>query len=180
MLVPMDMKEKSRVRFENNQCIVEGRSFSTEHVVLVKPSHVKIAMDEEGVKMEAEYEGVPRLSAYGNYIVVGVSSDRYIPLWEKLEGSVRGEGEEKGEGKGEIGIRGSMSRGYITVEIIGQDVKPVKFYGKSVELEAESPDFVNVLGSRYQTFYVKTNKDSHTKVTKEGEKLKIVVTVPRQ
>ncbi|NPA84379.1 MAG: hypothetical protein GXO07_00035 [Crenarchaeota archaeon] len=175
MLVPIDVKEKSRIRFENNQCIVEGRSFSTDHVVLVKPSSVKITMDEEGVRMEAEYEGMPKFSTYGNYIVIGVSSDRYIPSWEKLEGTVLRVDEKGGEARGEVGIRGSLSRGYAVLEVVGSDAVPNKIYAKELKVHAKSPDFVNVLGSRFQTFYIKTKKDSKIDISKEEEKITVTI-----
>jgi len=175
MLVPIDVKEKSRIKFENNQCIVDGRSFSTDHVVLVKPSSVKITMDEEGLRMEAEYEGAPKFSTYGNYIVIGVSSDRYIPSWERLGGHIAYTDEKGGEARGEVGIRGSLSRGYVVLEIIGSDAKPAKFYSKELVVEASSPDFVNALGSRFQTFYIKTKKDSKVTVNKVDDKIIVKV-----
>jgi hypothetical protein len=175
MLVPIDVKEKSRIRFENNQCIVEGRSFSTDHVVLVKPSFAKIDMNEEGVRMEAEYEGMPKFSTYGNYIVIGVSSDRYIPSWERLEGNVVKMDEKGGEARGEVGLRGSLSRGYVVLEVVGSDAVPSKIYGKEVHVEAKNPDFINVLGSRFQTFYIKTKKDSKIIITKEKDKVKVLI-----
>ncbi|ABU81348.1 hypothetical protein [Ignicoccus hospitalis] len=175
MLVPANVKEKTRIRFENNQCIVDGRSFSTEHVVLVSPSNAKLVLNEDGIKLEASYDQHPKFSTYGNYIVIGVSSDRYIPTWDTLEGKVVKVDEHGGSAEGELGIRASLSRGYVVVELIGSDKKPTKFYVKEVNLEAEKPDFVNVLGSRFHTFYVKTRKDSKVDIKKEDDKLFISI-----
>lgn len=55
VLLPTSMREKYRIKFENNTCEVDGRTFSSEHVVLSSPFKVKISMNEETVKMEAEY-----------------------------------------------------------------------------------------------------------------------------
>jgi len=166
--------EKTRVRFENNQCLIEGRSYSTDHVILVEPKKLYIKLDEDGIKLDAEYEGTPRSGLYGSYVIIGVSSDKYIPSWDYLEGKVRVEG-DKVIGEGELGIRGSLSNGYVVLEILGEDLKPVRAYVKELEVEAERPDFVNALGSRFQSFYLKTPKNSmlEAKITKDKAKIKV-------
>ena len=175
MLIPTSMKEKFRIRFENNMCDVDGRSFNSEHVVLVSPSYVRIRMGDEGVIMEAEYDSPPKANSYANHIIIGASGEKYLPVWESLRGKVKNEG-EKVVGEGEIGIRASGNKHYITVEVMDQDKSSLlKIYGNEVELEGSTIDFVNILGVHYQSFYIKTAPNSFTEFERQNDKIRIKV-----
>ncbi len=175
MLIPASMKEKVRIRYENNVCDMEGRTFNSEHVVLMYPDRVTIIMTDESVKMEAEYEKPPKVNHYGQYVIISPKGE-HLPLWDSLGGELKEEG-DKITGEGEIGIRASMGRHYITIELADKNKGSImRLYGNEVEVEAEKPDLVNVLGNQYQSFYLKTPKDSKTEVIKDSDKIKIKVT----
>ncbi len=178
MLLPTSMREKYRIRFENNTCEVEGRTFMSEHVILLSPSKVKIIMSEDTVKMEAEYSKMPRTLNHGNYLLISTNLESGVPGYETFEGTVREEGETL-KGEGELGIRGSWSRHYAKVEIMDRNEGSViRVFGNELILEGSAIDMINLLGGRFQTFFVKTSPSSLTEVTKEGEKVKIRV-VPK-
>ncbi|UXD21990.1 hypothetical protein IPA_00625 [Ignicoccus pacificus DSM 13166] len=175
MLIPASMKERFRIRFENNMCDVDGRSFNSEHVVLVSPSWTKIRMSDEGIYMEAEYESPPKTNSYGNHIIVGATGEKYLPVWDSLKGEAIAE-EDKILGKGELGIRASANKHYITLEVLDKNKGSVlRLYGNEVELEGDAIDFVNVLGIHYQSFYVKTARNSKTEIIRENDKIKIKI-----
>ena len=169
------MKERFRIRFENNVCNIDGRSFNSDHVVLVSPNKIRIVMDDNGIRMEAEYEKPPRTNNYGNHLMISTSNERYLPVWEQLEGEVK---EENGviKGLGEIGIRASMGKHYVTIEFMDKNKDSiVRAYSSEVELEGEGVDLANLLGVHYQTFYVKTAKNSKVEAYRENDKIKIKI-----
>ena len=176
MLIPASMKERFRIKFENNVCNIDGRSFNSDHVILVSPTKIKIVMDDNGIRMEAEYDKPPRTNNYGNHLMITTSNERYLPVWEQLEGEVIEEGDVI-KGSGEIGIRASMGKHYITIEFLDRNKDSVvRAYSSEVEIEGEGVELANLLGIHYQSFYVKTVKNSKMEARRDNDKLKIKIT----
>lgn len=119
---------------------------------------------------------MPRISNYGNYLYISTSPDSNVPTYESFEGVVQESGKDLLKGEGELGIRASWNKHYVRLEIFDRNEgSMVRVFGSELELEGNAIDLVNLLGGRFQSFFVKTSPNSVTEVKKEGEKVVVKV-----